>query len=106
MAVMAASTRGDVIVAMAVLAGAALALIVAWVLIRRVWRRAGEASRAAPDWSLQQLRELRAAGQITEEEFARLREQIVRQARGAAPTEPASVSASQRPDSGKNRRGG
>jgi len=55
-----------------VLAATAALLIVVWML-RRWWRRtSAESAEEQPAWSLQQLRELRSEGQITDAEYARL----------------------------------
>ena len=52
---------------------ATLVLVAAWVLIRRWQRRtAEETENTEPIWSLQQLRELKTHGQITEAEYAKL----------------------------------
>ncbi len=52
---------------------ATVVLVVAWMLIRRWQRRtAAETGEAGPIWSLQQLRELKAQGQITDAEYAKL----------------------------------
>jgi len=52
---------------------ATLVLVVAWMLIRRWQRRTAEDTEATgPIWSLQQLRELKAKGQITDAEYAKL----------------------------------
>lgn len=74
--VFAAPPDGDIWIWSAVLIGAiALVGVVAW-LIRRWWSRLGQ---APPEgiWSLQQLRDLRSSGQISEGEYERLRSEML-----------------------------
>lgn len=65
-------TSGEMFVWCVALVGAAAALAVAWWLMRRWWRRSSDLVEPGPVWSLQQLRELKAAGQLTDEEYSRL----------------------------------
>ncbi len=54
-------------------------------LVRRWWLK-GRGKQAVPGevWSLQDLREMRAAGQITEAEFATLKERLIAEFKAGA----------------------
>lgn len=69
---------GDVIFwCLVLIAGISILGIGVWILRR--WAFSGQAGTATEDWSLQHLRELRKRGELTEEEFERLRRNMIAQ---------------------------
>jgi hypothetical protein len=83
----AASTIGDVIWPCLVLIGAICVLGAAVWLVRR-WSLQNPPSAKPDPWSLQDLRELKADGRITEEEFQALRQAVLESTRGTASAKP------------------
>lgn len=88
-----AAITGDVIRWGLVLIGAICVLGLGVWLVRR-WSLRSTSSQGMETWSLQDLRDLRAADKITEEEFQALRSQILEMTRGA---ENASAAETKRP---------
>ena len=83
----AASTSGDVIRWCLVLIGAICVLGAAIWLVRR-WTLRSPPTAKPEAWSLQDLRDLRAGGQITEDEFQVLRRALLESACGTAAPKP------------------
>lgn len=78
------TTTGDILLWSLVLIGGIVALGgVVW-LIRR-WAFAGLES-STEEWSLQHLRDMRADGRLTEEEFQALKAKIINQYTGGDPS--------------------
>lgn len=76
------SNGGDIILWCLALMGA-IALLGGLVWLVRWWTLGKDTPRASEPWTLQELREMRAAGQVTEEEFQVLKRQILRAANPA-----------------------
>ncbi len=71
------STTGDLLqTGLMLVAGVVVLALGVW-LVRRWWLAGPREGRARDVWSLQDLRELRASGQITEAEFAMLKERLI-----------------------------
>jgi hypothetical protein len=87
----AGSTSGDVLWWCLILMGGICVLGAAVWLVRR-WSLGTPASQAREPWSLQDLRDLKADGRISDEEFQILRERLILATRGGpaktAETEP------------------
>lgn len=80
----AASLSGsDFLKAVGLAVAAIVALAITWMVFRRWWRRRYDGpEQVAEAWTLQQLRDLKVQGQITDAEFARLRSAMIPGSKG------------------------
>ena len=75
--------------AAAIAAAGIVGLALGWLIFRRWWRRRyAEPESSDEVWTLQQLRDLKVQGQITDAEFARLRSAMLGDVKGGDGTSP------------------
>jgi len=73
----------EILAAAGIAAAGIVGLALAWWIFRRWWRKQySEPESPSAAWTLQQLRELKIQGQITDAEFARLKSALLGELKG------------------------